>query len=248
MTVSIFFALIGAGLGTVIGSFLATLIIRWPQGRSIVTGRSACDGCGVTLSFGELVPLLSFMFGNGKCKACGGIISKIHPMMELGCAAIGAMSLVLLPDIGGLALAIFGWILLALAILDVLHLWLPDHLVLPLAVCGILLGPLVFDVSMIDRLFGGLAGFLSLASIAFAYKILRKRDGMGGGDPKLLGAIGLWLGWQQLPFVVLLAASASLIAVLLLYFRTKESVALLRFPFGAALAVTAFGIGVVGIA
>ena len=107
---------------------------------------------------------------------------------------------------------------------------------------------LVGDQALIDRLFGGLAGFLSLASIAFAYKILRKRDGMGGGDPKLLGAIGFWLGWQQLPFVVLLAASASLIAVLLLYFRTKESVAGLRFPFGAALAVTAFGIGVVGIA
>lgn len=248
MESSFYSLLIGLGFGAVIGSFLGTLVIRWPQGRSIVTGRSACDGCGVKLTPAEIVPLLSFFIGNGRCRTCGSSISKIHPVMEIGCAIIGMIAMTILPDVSGLVLAIFGWLLLTLVILDVQHLWLPDRVVLPLAVGGLLLGPFIFEINLIDRLIGGLSGFLSMALIAYAYKALRKRDGMGGGDPKLLGAIGLWLGWQQLPYVVLLAASASLFAAVILYFRTSEPLSGLRFPFGAALAASAFGMAVVGIA
>src|SRR3546814_6883087 len=85
--------LAGAVAGAIIGSFLATLILRWPQGRSVVHGRSACDGCGLTLGGLELVPLFSALAQRGRCRACGAAIDPLHWRMEAGCALIGAVAL-----------------------------------------------------------------------------------------------------------------------------------------------------------
>ena len=94
----------------------------------------------------------------------------------------------------------FGWLLLALAALDVAEFWLPDALTGALALAG-LASIAVAPPDWPDRLIGGVAGFASLWLIGFAYRRLRGREGLGGGDPKLLGAIGLWVGWAMLPFV-----------------------------------------------
>ncbi|MDB5681781.1 MAG: peptidase, partial [Sphingomonas bacterium] len=191
-------------LGAIVGSFLATLVIRWPRERSVIGGRSQCDGCGRTLRVWELVPLVSALASRGRCRSCGAAIDPRHWQIELGCAVLGVISGLAVPGPVGVAGAVFGWVLLTLAALDVAEFWLPDALTGTLAAAG-LATIAVAPPEWPDRLIGGAAGFVSLWLIAFAYRRLRGRDGLGGGDPKLLGAIGLWVGWAMLPFVLLLA-------------------------------------------
>lgn len=226
-------------LGAIIGSFLATLLVRWPEERSVLGGRSACDGCGRTLAAWELVPLASAALLHGRCRTCDATIDWRHPAMEIGCAAIGAVTGLVAPGLTGAAGAVFGWLLLTLAALDWAELWLPDPLTGVLALTG-LASTLVAPPALVDRLIGGAAGFASLWAIATGYRALRGREGLGGGDPKLFGAIGLWLGWRLLPTVLLLAALVGLGVVLFQYLRGRSVAADQALPFGAFLAVAAY--------
>ncbi|WP_267414760.1 prepilin peptidase, partial [Sphingomonas sp. GC_Shp_4] len=105
-------------LGAILGSFIAALVSRWPEGRSVMRGRSACDGCGRTLSSLELVPLLSALWLRGRCRRCGVRIAPLHWIIELAALAIGAAAGWVAPGVVGIAGAVFGWLLLALAALD----------------------------------------------------------------------------------------------------------------------------------
>ncbi len=202
--------MIGGAFGLCTGSFIAVLVLRQIAGTSAVTGRSVCDHCHTPLVFRELVPVMSYLFQRGCCRRCGGRIDPLHPIAEAGGAVIGALAGWLSPDASGLALATFGWLILALALVDARALWLPDGWTAALAVCGLMLGTMATGVPLTDRMIGGVAGYASLAAIAFAYRQWRGRDGMGGGDPKLFGAIGLWLGWTALPPLLLIAALVGL--------------------------------------
>lgn len=234
-------------LGAIVGSFLATLVIRWPQGRSVIGGRSACDGCGRTLRALDLVPLLSALASRGRCRTCGAAIDPRHWQIELGCAVLGVISGVAVPGPAGVAGAVFGWLLLTLAALDVAAFWLPDALTGALAVAGIA-SIAVAPPAWPDRVIGGVAGFVSLWLIAFAYRRLRGREGLGGGDPKLFGAIGLWVGWAMLPFVLLLACIVGLGAALAARVRGQKVAATDWVPFGALLAIAAYPVWLVMIA
>lgn len=233
-------AAFGALLGLIVGSYLATLALRMPSGEGASRGRSRCDGCGRTLGWRELVPLLGYAVRRGRCGHCGARIDPVHPVAELAAALIGAVSLALHPGFEGLAGAIFGWVLLVLAILDIRHFWLPDRLTLPLVALGIAASGLIGRPGLIDALIGALAGFGLLFAINSAYRALRGRDGLGGGDSKLLAAIGAWLGWQMLPFILLLASGTGLLAVLYGGLRGRAMKAGDRLPFGAFLAVAAW--------
>ena len=199
-------ALASAVIGALVGSFVGTLCLRWPAGEQVTRGRSRCDGCGRVLGALELVPLASALASGGRCRSCGARIDRFHTWVELGGAAIGGAALALSPDWSGAAMALFGWLLLPLAILDARHLWLPDRLVLLLGIVGLAGGGFLLGVPLGDRLIGGAAGFLGLWAIGRLYRASRGREGLGSGDPKLLGAIGLWTGWAALP-IVLLGAS-----------------------------------------
>lgn len=224
----------GAVGGAIVGSYLATLCIRWPEGRQAIAGQSACDHCGRTLSPAELVPILSVLAARGRCRSCGGRIAPLHLAVELMAAALAALALALHPDLTGLALAIFWLLLLAPAVIDARHFWLPDALTAVLAVAGLALGGLATGVSFPDRLIGGLAGFAALAAVALAYAKLRGRKGLGAGDPKLLGAIGFWTGWAALPFILVIASVVGLALALAQRRRATD-----RMPFGTLLAVAA---------
>ena len=129
--------------------------------------------------------------------------------------AIGAFSFFLLPSPQALAAAFFGWLLLPLIVLDLRHFWLPDRLILILAFVGAGLGPLLNpDIASVDRVIGAIAGYLALEAIRRLYQILRKHEGMGAGDPKLFGSLGIWLGWQSLPMILLLASLLGLLSAL----------------------------------
>lgn len=232
--------LFGTLLGLIIGSFLATLILRWPEQRSVVGGRSTCDSCGHQLRSWELVPVASFLLQRGKCRQCGAPIATDHIAIELAAGLVGGLALLASPGIEGLAGAILGWLLLTLAALDVKHHWLPDGLSALLAVSGLAVGLIAVDPSLQDRLIGGVAGFASLAIIAAAYKRIRNREGLGAGDPKMLAAIGCWLGWQALPLVILGASLIGLLVAISWRLRGKAVAADSMLPLGSLMAVAAF--------
>lgn len=206
----------------------------------MIAGRSACDTCGHGLGAAELIPLVSALLLRGKCRHCGAAIDQRHLVIELAAALVGAIALGVSPGFAGLTGAVFGWFLIALIALDTTHYWLPDRLTLPLLVIGLACGLANSDPPLADRLWGAAAGYSSLAAIAFLYRRLRGRDGLGGGDPKLLGAIGAWLGWQALPFILLGGSLLGLAIVLVRWLRGQEVSATDRLPLGALMAVAAF--------
>jgi leader peptidase (prepilin peptidase)/N-methyltransferase len=236
--------LAGFILGAIAGSFLATAVIRWPLDRR-VSGRSACDQCGRRLGVIDLIPIIGFLVRRGRCASCGGMIDRRHLMIEVAAALIGALAFALAPGIAGITGAVFGWFLLLLGVLDVEHFWLPNRATGVMALTGIAAGAAGAAPFPNDRLIGAAAGFLSLWLVARVYRLLRRREGMGGGDPKLFGAIGAWLGWTALPFVLLIAALVGLAAVLSARVLGREVRADTRLPFGALLAVSAWATWIV---
>lgn len=187
-------ALAGLFLGAILGSFIATLCLRWPEGRSVLRGRSVCDGCGKPLSAARLIPLASALWSRGMATCCGARIDPTHARVEGAAGLIGAVALSIAPSLQGLALAAFGWLLLPLFLLDRRHFWLPDPLVVLLALGGAVLGPLLNDIPLKERVASSLVAGGGLALIGLSYAKIRRREGLGAGDPKLLAALALWLG------------------------------------------------------
>jgi leader peptidase (prepilin peptidase)/N-methyltransferase len=232
----------GLLLGAIVGSFLATVLIRWPQGRSVIAGRSRCDSCGRPLGPRDMVPILSYAALHGKCRACGVRIDLRHFAVELAAAALGLVALVAHPlPLAAISLGLGLWLLL-LAMLDLEHQWLPDRLTLPLVPLGLIAAWAGFGPPLIERAIGAAAGWAALFLIALAYRRLRGREGMGGGDPKLLAGIGAWVGALQLPFVLLGAGLLGLAAILLMRLRGEPVSATTRLPLGTLMAVAAWPI------
>ena len=233
-----FLAVAAALLGAIWGSFIAALCSRWPKGESVARGRSCCDHCGTTIAAYDLVPIFSWIALRGKCRSCGGTIARENIAIEIAAVAIGLIpALFLTPDVA-LGTAIFGWLLLPIAILDAKHLWLPTILVLALAFAGFLAGPLMRpDLPFTDRAIAALAGYASLEIVRRIYTFVRHREGMGAGDPKLFGALGIWVGWQALPILLLTAAILGLIAAAIYRLAGKSQPAAL--PLGSLLCIAA---------
>jgi leader peptidase (prepilin peptidase)/N-methyltransferase len=232
-------------LGAAIGSFLATILVRWPQGRSVVAGRSACDRCGRVLEPRDLVPLLSWSLAKGRCRHCGSRIDRRHLAAEAGAAIVAITAILAHPmPLAGVT-AILGWWLFLIAAMDLEHEWLPDRLTWPLLAAGLGAAWGGFGPSLESRLIGAAAGFASLFLIARLYRALRGREGLGGGDPKLLAAIGAWLGWTQLPFVLVGAGLIGIAALLLRRLRGQAIAATDRLPLGTLMALAAWPIWIV---
>ncbi len=238
-------AVLGGLGGAVIGSFLATVAIRWPQGLSI-GGRSRCDHCGVPVGAARLIPLLSYLMLGGRCRACRGPIDRTHPVVEFVCAAVGAMlaaavALGTLPLKSAIALALLALGLILAAAMDARSLFLPRALSLAILALGLALGdvalaPLGVSVPFEQRMLGGALGGFALAGVAFAYRRARGVEGMGGGDPPFFAALGAWGGATPLPFVLLLASLAG-IGVALVRRAAGRAVDDPPLPFGTLMAL-----------
>jgi leader peptidase (prepilin peptidase)/N-methyltransferase len=175
----------------------------------------------------------------GKCRSCGHKIGPTPLLIELAAIALGAISVLLLPPSEALAASIFGWLLLPLIILDYQHYWLPDRLIIPLAIAGLLAGPtLTSSMTWSDRGAGLLAGFGVLEAIRLGFKRWRGYHGMGAGDPKLFGVLGIWMGWQTLPIILLGASAIGLCLALVTRLMFARPPDLL--PFGSYLCAAAF--------
>ncbi|WP_409020119.1 prepilin peptidase [Brevundimonas vesicularis] len=231
--------------GLVMGSFMGLVSLRLPRGEDIVVRRSHCGSCEMPLRPWHLVPLLSWVALRGRCASCDRRIPLRYPLFEATAASIGLWGGLHNPDlVSALMTAVLGWNLLLIAVVDGEHFWIPDALTIPLFLSGlvaaVLLHPTDLPQALVTPLVGAAAGFTSLWILAFAYKRLRGRDGLGGGDPILFGAIGAWVGWIGLPSVLLYASLSGLslaLARVLLRRKVSGSDAL---PFGVFLAVGAW--------
>jgi leader peptidase (prepilin peptidase)/N-methyltransferase len=226
-------------LGAILGSFLVTVALRWPAGGSALAGRSMCDGCGTPVPPRHLLPLLSALLLRGRAHCCGAVIAPLHWQVEAAAALVGVAAGVVIPGPLGLAVAACGWLLVLIIVLDATEYWIPDSLVAAFAIGG-LAASLVLPSPLEDRLIGGAVGFVALWLIAALYRRTRGREGMGGADPKLFGAIGLWLGWRMLPPVLLLAAMIGLGVVAWRAATGRAVAADDALPFGAYLALAAY--------
>lgn len=232
--------LVGGLFGLVAGSFVGAWVMRWPKGESVLQWRSRCDHCYTTLAPLQLIPLISYLVLRGSCAACGARISHRHVVVEIAGAAIGALAFAASPDLAGVAGAGFGWGLLGLAMLDAEHFWLPNAITIPLLLMGLAFGALDVSPDLLDRVIGAAAGYVAFRLIGAAYRSLRGRTGLGAGDAKLIAAIGAWLGWQCLPFVILVAAAAGLGWAVILSARGKPLRLTSRLPLGTLLACSAW--------
>ena len=229
----------GGVLGAAVGSFVGAALVRMPEGRSVVRGRSSCDGCGVRLGVAELVPLISFALQRGRCRDCGALIDPWHTVAEAGGALIGIAAALVTGD--GCAMvwaALLGWQLLLLGLLDLRHFWLPNRLVAVLALSGLAHGWWLYGDRtelLSETLLGGALGFSGLWLVALAYRRVRGREGLGAGDAKLLGAIGLWVGPVGVVTTLLGGSLIALAGAVVLLVAGRNVGAQTALPLGSAL-------------
>ncbi len=223
------------------GSLLFVLVRRLPREVPDLWGRSRCETCGHALAPWELVPIASFVAQGGRCRACGTRISPDHLGAELAAVLIaGAVAASGADGAEMWAGCALGWTLLALAWIDWQNFFLPDVLTLPLIVAGLAQAFWDAPETLVDRATGAIVGYASFRLLAWGYRRLRGREGLGQGDAKLLAASGAWLGTTALPTTVLLAALVGIALALLARLRGATLTAATALPFGPALAAATF--------
>lgn len=226
--------------GAIVGSFLNVVILRLPrENASIVFPSSHCPKCEHPLSWYENIPVISYIVQLGKCTHCSASISLQYPLVE---TLMGLLSGGLVLTFG-LSAAYAGYFLFSAALLVVIfidiHLQIiPDSISLTGIVAGFLFSFINPYVSWIDSLIGLVAGGGVLYLVALFYFLLRKQDGMGGGDIKLLAMLGAFLGWQSLPFIIFMSSvTGSIVGITILAVSKKDSAT--RIPFGPFLSFAA---------
>lgn len=204
--------------GMMVGSFLNVVIYRLPLGKSVVKPRSFCPGCGKTISWYENIPVLSWLILRGKCRGCGARISVRYPVIELLGGLLAVLAAHLYGDWinAGFAYA-FLMALLAITMIDWDHRIIPDEISLSFTGAGLAWSFINPDLSVISSAAGALAGGGSLWLVGYLYKKIRKVDGMGGGDVKLMAMIGAFLGiGLVLPVIVIASLLGSIYGVSLI--------------------------------
>ncbi|RUO37531.1 prepilin peptidase [Aliidiomarina shirensis] len=168
---------------------------------------SHCPKCGHGLRWFENIPLISYLVQMGRCRSCNTHISLRYPITE---AVSALLTLAAVTQFGftyqAIAFALFLYALLLLTLIDAETMLLPDQITLPLLWLGLILSIHVLPVGPTDAIIGGAAGYLFLWSVYWLFKLVTGKEGMGYGDFKLLAVLGVWLGWQALPIVVLLSS------------------------------------------
>lgn len=218
-----------------IGSFLGVLVTRLPEDRPVVAGRSACDHCGQKLGPADLVPIASWLALRGHCRYCGAKITALPLIIEVGTLLVALCAASVSDGLALWAGCVLGWVLLALAAIDIRDGILPDVLTLPLIVLGLVATYFLSPGQMLDSAIGAAVGFAIFGLIRFLYRRLRGREGLGLGDAKLLAAAGAWVTWNGLPSVVLIAAVAGLVIALVMARRGQQLTLQQRIAFGPAL-------------
>ena len=245
--------------GLLVGSFLNVVIHRLPKmmeqewhrncaelrneeiadspSYNLVVPRSACPDCGPQIRAWENIPVISYLALGGRCSGCKTRISPRYPLVE---AATGLVAGLIAWRFGfgatALTAMLFAFSLIALTFIDFDTHLLPDDITLPLMWLGLLLNINGTFTDLQSAVIGAMAGYLTLWSVYWLFKLVTGKEGMGYGDFKLLAAIGAWFGWQLLPAVILLSSLVgSVIGIgLIVFARHGRNVPI---PFGPYLAL-----------
>lgn len=242
-------ALGGAAVGSflsVVAARLPPLLLASPTGHvaphraltALSVPRSHCASCKMPLAWHDNIPFLSWLMLRGHCRACNHAFGSSYLLLELGGALAGLASVQLFGWSleGGLSFLLLTT-LLALSAIDLKEMLLPDLLVLPLLPAGLLFQSLYGD-GLVSGLIGAAVAFAVMWGIGAAYGLLRHAEGMGGGDIKLAGALGAWLGIAKIPFF-LLGAFATGVLVMGLFLAMNRGDKSAPLPFGPFLAASA---------
>jgi len=207
--------------------------LAWPA--------SHCPACNAPITAWQNIPVLSYLLLRGRCANCNVPIARRYPIVE---AFTGVASLLVAWHFGPTwatpAALVVTWFLIALSLIDLDHKLLPDSMTLPLMWLGLLVALVEIDgapilVDLRSSVIGAAAGYLSLWLVFQAFKLATGKEGMGYGDFKLLAALGAWLGWQQLPLVIVLSAAVgSVVGISLIVTGQRSRQA--EIPFGPYLA------------
>jgi len=225
--------------GAVVGSFLNVCICRLPKGESVVFPPSHCTRCDYVIRWYDNIPILSYLFLRGKCRRCGEPISLQYPLVEF---INGALTLALFlrfgPSFAFAVLFLFCSALVVITFIDLEHQIIPDAITLPGIVIGFAVSFFIPTLGWLNSLIGILAGGGSLLLVAYGYQLLAKRDGMGGGDIKLLAMMGAFFGWKAILFIIFASSLlGSVIGISIMLMQKKD--ATLAIPFGPYLASAA---------
>jgi leader peptidase (prepilin peptidase) / N-methyltransferase len=240
MLTSYFFLLVLIFLfGLCIGSFLNVCIYRIPESKSIVSPGSMCPGCGFPIKFYDNIPLISFVILQGKCRNCNALISMRYPMVEL-LTGFFAVSVFLKFGPGMEAPVYFLFIatLLVITFIDIDHRIIPDLISLPGIILFFIASLTIPTISIRDSVIGILAGGGILFIIAELYLRITGKEGMGGGDVKLLAMIGALIGWKGVLFTIFASSLiGTIIGIILMLVQGKNLK--LAVPFGPFLSIGA---------
>lgn len=254
----IIFISVSSLLGLLVGSFMNVVIYRLPrimeqewrvqcaelknetapetETLSLSLPRSRCPQCGHQITALENIPILSYLILRGKCRGCHTSISLRYPIVEAVAALLaGYAAWHFGPGwqaIGAIALL---WTLLTLAMIDLDTQLLPDSLTLPLLWLGLLFNLEGTFTSLSSAVVGAMAGYLSLWSVYWAFKLVTGKEGMGYGDFKLLAALGAWMGWTMLPAIILLSSIVGAVVGITLVIAARRGKDI-PIPFGPYLA------------
>jgi leader peptidase (prepilin peptidase)/N-methyltransferase len=226
--------------GISFGSFGNVLIYRWPYEESVLGGRSFCGSCGESIPWYYNIPVFSYFFLGGRCANCGRKFSIRYPIVEF----LTGILFVWVVYLYGmtwttLEMLILSFGLLVGSFIDWEHMILPDEITVGGMIVGLIAAALNPERSFLDALMGVVFGGGSLWLVAYIYFIFTGREGLGGGDIKLLAFIGSMLGWKAIPFVILCSSVVGSVAGILMAKKDGEGLKT-AIPFGPFIALAAF--------
>jgi leader peptidase (prepilin peptidase)/N-methyltransferase len=223
--------------GLCIGSFLNVCIYRLPESKSIVRPRSMCPHCGALIRFYDNIPILSYIVLKGKCRYCSASIALRYPIVELISGAF-ALGVFLKYGIQFDALIYYAFIatLLVITFIDIDHRIIPDVITLPGIPIFLAASFALRQISFVESILGIFVGGGSLFLVAWLYQLITKKEGMGGGDIKLLAMIGAVIGWKGVLFTIFVASAVGTLSGLLIMLKSRKTMKL-AVPFGPFLAI-----------
>ncbi|MCG6972577.1 MAG: prepilin peptidase [Desulfobacterales bacterium] len=226
--------------GLCIGSFLNVCIYRLPSSMSIIRpSRSMCPKCGSAISFYDNIPVFSYLWLKGRCRHCQAPISLRYPIVEMITGIISVdIYFMFGPTLSGAVYFIFISSLLVITFIDIDHKIIPDVITLPGIPAGLAASFVLPAISFKTALLGLLAGGGSLLIVAWTYSLITRKEGMGGGDIKLLAMIGAFVGWKGVVFTIFSASVAgTFVGLIVMLVKGKD----LKYaiPFGPFLSIGA---------
>ncbi len=238
-------------LGACLGSFANVCIYRLPKDKQIISGRSLCPKCKKRINWYDNLPLISFIILNRRCRNCKKTISSRYFIVEL---ITGITFFIIYLNFDNLYtiifLSILALILIMIFFIDLENLIIPDSLNFAIMGLAILKNFLPsFNTNLVDdinqSLIGGIIGYLTIWLIIFLYKAIKKIDGMGLGDAKLMAGIGLLFGWQSIPLVLFISSILGLVFVIPSLIKKQKNMRS-EIPFGPFIIISALIYFVIG--